>query len=82
MVRIRLTRVGRTNVALWRIGVFDSKTRRDGQPIEYLGYYDPHKEKIEDKVKIKMERFEYWLSKGAQPTETVASLVKKLKAPK
>ncbi len=77
MVKIRLARVGRRNKAYWRIGAFDSKTRRDGRPLEYLGSYDPHQEKDEDKVTIKRERVEYWLSKGAQPTETVAQLLKK-----
>jgi len=78
MVKIRLTRVGRQNRPLWRIGVFDSKTRRDGRPIEYLGFYDPKKEKIEDKVQINRERVQHWLSKGAQPTPTIASMIKQL----
>jgi len=78
MVRIRLTRVGRKNKAYWRIAAFDARTRRDGKPIEYLGSYDPHKEKPEEKVAIKRDRVEYWLSKGAQPTETVAHLLRRL----
>ena len=45
--------------------------------IEYLGSYDPHKEKDEHKVQLKRERVEYWLSKGAQPTETVAQILRK-----
>ncbi len=77
MVRIRLARFGRKNKAYWRIGAFDAHTRRDGRPIEYLGSYDPHKTKDEEKVQLDRERVEYWLSKGAQPTETVASLLKK-----
>jgi small subunit ribosomal protein S16 len=70
MVKIRLTRTGRKGKAYWRIGAFDARTRRDGKPIEYLGSYDPHKEKDE-------ERVQYWLSKGAQPTETVAQILRK-----
>ena len=77
MVRIRLTRTGRKDKAYWRIGAFDARTRRDGKPIEYLGSYDPHKEKDEEKVQLKRERVEYWLSKGAQPSETVAQLLRK-----
>jgi small subunit ribosomal protein S16 len=77
MVRIRLTRCGRRNQPYWRIGAFDSRTRRDGRPIEYLGSYDPHQEADEDKVSIDRERVEHWLSQGAQPTETVASLLRK-----
>ncbi|KPK65054.1 MAG: 30S ribosomal protein S16 [Planctomycetes bacterium SM23_32] len=77
MVRIRLTRCGRRNQAYWRIGAFDQRTRRDGAPIEYLGSYDPHQEKDEDKVTVDRQRVEYWLSQGAQPTETVANLLRK-----
>ena len=77
MVRIRLTRIGRRKKAYWRIGAFDARTRRDGEPIEYLGSYDPHQEKDEDKVKLNRERVEYWLSQGAQATETVAQLLRK-----
>ncbi|MHC4480273.1 MAG: 30S ribosomal protein S16 [Planctomycetota bacterium] len=77
MVRIRLARCGRRNRAHWRIGAFDSRTRRDGKPIEYLGSYDPHQEKDEDKVTVDRERVEYWLSQGAQPTDTVAQLLRK-----
>ncbi|NLW50964.1 MAG: 30S ribosomal protein S16 [Candidatus Brocadiaceae bacterium] len=77
MVKIRLTRTGRKGKAYWRIGAFDARTRRDGKPIEYLGSYDPHKEKDEHKVQLKRERVEYWLSKGAQPTETVAQILRK-----
>jgi small subunit ribosomal protein S16 len=76
MVRIRLTRTGRRNKAYWRVGAFDARTRRDGRPIEYLGSYDPHQEKPEDKLQVNKERVEYWLSKGAQPSETVAKLLK------
>jgi len=78
MVKIRLSRVGRKNHALWRVGVFDSRTRRDGRPIEYIGYYDPHKETVEDKFQVDKQRVEHWLSKGAQPSQTVASMIKKL----
>jgi small subunit ribosomal protein S16 len=73
-----MSKVGKKNHPLWRIGVFDARTRRDGKPIEYVGHYDPHQERIEDKVKVNRERVEYWISKGAQPTDTVASLLKKL----
>ncbi len=77
MVRIRLSRAGRKDLRHWRIGVFDQRTRRDGKAIEHLGYYDPHKERDVEKVSINEERVRYWLSKGAQPSETVASLLKK-----
>jgi small subunit ribosomal protein S16 len=76
MVRIRLTRTGRRNKPYWRVGAFDARTRRDGRPIEYLGSYDPHQEKAEEKLTVDKERVQYWLSKGAQPSETVAKLLK------
>jgi small subunit ribosomal protein S16 len=77
MVRIRLARCGRRNKAYWRIGAFDARTRRDGRPIEYLGSYDPHQVKDEDKISVDRGRVGYWLSVGAQPTEAVAQLLRK-----
>jgi small subunit ribosomal protein S16 len=77
MVRLRLTRTGRRHKAYWRIAAFDSRTRRDGKPIEYLGSYDPHQANEQEKADLKRDRVEYWLSKGAQPTETVASILRK-----
>ena len=77
MVRIRLTRIGRKKRPYWRIAAFDQRTARDGAPIEYLGTYDPMQEKDEDKVSLTKERVEHWLSCGAQPTETVAGILKK-----
>ncbi|MFO8006933.1 MAG: 30S ribosomal protein S16 [Candidatus Brocadiia bacterium] len=77
MVRIRLTKCGRRNKPYWRIGAFDSRTRRDGRPIEYLGSYDPYEENEEDKVTVDHERVEHWLSVGAQPTEKAAHLLRK-----
>lgn len=80
MVKIRLARVGKRNKAFWRVGVFESSKRRDGKPIEYVGSYNPHAEKDEDKVQIDMKRVEHWLSHGAQPSTTVANLLDKAKA--
>jgi small subunit ribosomal protein S16 len=57
--------------------VFDRRTRRDGEAIEYLGYYNQHAEKAADKLTIDKERALYWLSKGARPTDTIAALLKK-----
>ena len=79
MVRIRLTRVGRPKGAFYRIVVIDSRKRREARPIEVLGHYDPKKDK--EKVKINYERYSYWLKVGAQPSETVSSLVKNAKQP-
>ncbi|MFN3966331.1 MAG: 30S ribosomal protein S16 [Endomicrobiia bacterium] len=75
-VRIRLSRVGRPKQAVYRIIAIDSRKKRDGKPIEVLGHYDPKKDK--DKIKLNYERYSWWLKVGAQPSETVSSLVKKL----
>ncbi len=79
MVRIRLKRMGRRNRAFFRICAFDAREERDGRSIEQLGTYDPMEKDEEKKVVLKRERIEYWLSVGAQPTETVASILKKNK---
>ncbi len=74
-VRIRLKRVGAKNAPAYRVVVADSRSPRDGRFIEEVGYYDPKKKT--DTFKLNIERVKYWLGKGAQPTETVASLIKK-----
>lgn len=76
MVKIRLKRMGRRNRAFFRICAFDSREERDGRSIEQLGTYDPMEKDESKKVILKRERIEYWLSVGAQPTETVASILK------
>ncbi|MDP6433141.1 MAG: 30S ribosomal protein S16 [Candidatus Scalindua sp.] len=77
MVKIRLKRMGRRNRAFFRICAFDAREERDGRSIEQLGTYDPMEKDESKKVVLKRERIEYWLSVGAQPTETVASILKK-----
>ncbi len=79
MVRLRLKRMGRRNRAFFRICAFDAREERDGRSIEQLGTYDPMEKDESKKVVLKRERIEYWLSVGAQPTETVASILKKNK---
>lgn len=76
MVRLRLCRAGKRNAAYWRLGAFHKKDRRDGEPSEYLGSYNPHAEG-EEKYQLKEDRIKYWLSVGAQPTDTVASMLRK-----
>jgi len=77
-VKIRLKRIGRKNRPYYRICVFDARTRRDGTPIEELGSYDPAATTLSDKVTVNRERAAYWLSVGAQPSETVGSMLRKL----
>ena len=74
---IRLSRRGRRNRPHYRVGVFDRRTRRDGPPIEHLGHYDPYIESDAEKVTLNEDRICYWLSVGADVSETVASFLKK-----
>lgn len=76
-VRIRLTRIGRKNRPYYRIGAYDNRTRRDGRVIEYLGTYDPIAKDEEAQVVLQADRIRHWLSVGAQPSETVASMLKR-----
>jgi small subunit ribosomal protein S16 len=74
-VKIRMKRVGAKNKPVFRIVVADSRSPRDGKFIEELGTYLPRQKA--DNFKMDLERAKYWLSKGAQPSETAASLIKK-----
>jgi len=74
-VRIRLKRVGAKNAPAYRVVVADGRSPRDGKFIEEIGSYNPLKET--DNFKIDLERAKYWVSKGAQPSETVASFIKR-----
>ncbi len=76
LVRMRLMRVGARNNPRYRIVVADAKAPRNGKFIEILGHYNPTSEPEE--LNINRERALYWLSVGAQPTETVARLLSKL----
>lgn len=73
-MKIRLTRMGSKKRPFYRIVALDSKTRRDGRPVEYLGHYNPMVEPAE--VKVDMEKVEKWIAKGATPSNTVRSLLK------
>ena len=75
MVKIRLRRMGAKKAPYYRIVVADSRMPRDGRFIEELGTYDPEKET--GKLDVNMERVQYWISNGAQPTDTVRGLLKK-----
>ena len=79
MVKIRLRRTGCKNHAAYRIVAADSRSPRDGKFIEILGWYDTQ---IKDEnFKIDLERVDYWLKQGAQPSETVASLIRRARNP-
>jgi small subunit ribosomal protein S16 len=76
-VSIRLRREGAKNRPYYRVVVTDSRSPRDGKFIEILGTYDP--KLTGQNSSFSVERAEYWISKGAQPSDTVRSLIKKQK---
>jgi small subunit ribosomal protein S16 len=76
-VRIRLKRTGRKNRPFYRICVFDARTRRDGAPVEELGSYDPRGVDWDAKIRLNRKRAHYWLTVGALPSETVASILRR-----
>jgi small subunit ribosomal protein S16 len=76
-VSIRLRREGAKNRPYYRVVVADSRRPRDGKFIEIIGTYDP--KRTGQNSSFDMERAEYWISRGAQPSDTVRSLIKKQK---
>ena len=75
MVKIRLTRMGKKKQPFYRVVVVDGRDRRDGAPIEEIGYYNPMTNPAD--IKIDAEKANKWLANGAQPTDTVRALFKK-----
>jgi len=73
-VRVRLTRVGSKKNPIWRVVVSDQRSPRDGRFIETIGHYNPQTEP--STIVIDEERFQHWVSRGAQPTNTVKQLVR------
>ncbi len=74
-VKIRMKRVGTKNTPVYRIVVADGRSPRDGKFIEEIGTYQPLKK--DSNFVMDLERAKYWVSKGAQPSDTVASFMKK-----
>ncbi len=74
-VRLRLTRMGRKKKPFYRVVAVDNRKRRDGAYLENLGHYSPLSDPIE--LKLNEERILYWLKVGAQPSETVRSLLRR-----
>jgi len=74
-VKIRMKRVGTKNLPVFRIVVADGRSPRDGKFIEEIGTYQPLKKG--DNFTLDLDRAKYWISKGAQPSDTVASFLKK-----
>ena len=74
-VRIRLMRMGKIRNPQYRIVIADSRTKRDGRAIEYIGIYQPKEDP--SVIQVKSERVQYWLSVGAQPSEAVQRILEK-----
>jgi small subunit ribosomal protein S16 len=79
MVKIRMRRTGCRNHAAYRIVAADSRSPRDGKFLEILGWYDTQIK--DDNFKLDLERVDYWLKQGAQPSDTVASLIRRARNP-
>ena len=75
MVKIRLTRQGAKKRPFYRIVVMDERKPREGRPLEFLGTYDPLTQP--EQIQVKAERIEEWVSKGAQLSPRVATLVRR-----
>jgi small subunit ribosomal protein S16 len=78
LLSIRLTRMGAKKKPFYRIIVTEKRSKRDGRFLESVGYYDPRGNPF--KLKINGARVNYWIERGAQPTETVRNLIKRNKA--
>jgi len=75
MLKLRLKRIGRKRSPAYRLVVMESSFRRDGRPVEEVGYYNP----ISKQSHFEIEKIQKWLSYGAKPTEVVSNLLKKAK---
>lgn len=76
---IRLQRFGARNAPFYRVVVAESRFKRDGRFVELLGTYDPRNKKQEEQVNLKLDKIQSWIDKGAKPSDTVASLVRRAK---
>ena len=76
-VKLRLTRFGRLNHPTYRVCATESRFKRDGRVIETLGFYLPKHPRADEQCSLDADRIRHWLSVGAQPSETVASLIRK-----
>ena len=73
MLKLRLTRIGRKKQPVYRLVIIEHTTRRDGRPVDQVGYYNP----LTKESNFQVEKIQKWLSYGVQPTKTVFDLLKK-----
>jgi len=76
-VKLRLKRMGRKNRPYYRVVAADNRGKRDGKEIEILGHYDPLISEKDKQVVLQRDRVQYWLGVGAQPSDTVATFIKR-----
>jgi small subunit ribosomal protein S16 len=74
-LKIRLSRIGSTHQPHYRIVVAETRSRRDGDAVETIGTYDPRTKG--QQVHLRLDRVDYWISKGAKPTDTLHSIIKR-----
>ena len=74
-LKIRLSRIGATHQPHYRIVVAETRSRRDGDAVESIGTYDPRTKG--QQVHLRLDRVDYWISKGAKPTDTLHSMIKR-----
>lgn len=77
MVRIRMQRLGRKNRPFYRIAAIEKRVRRNGVVIEQLGWYNPLEKNEAKQIEIDVDRVKHWISKGAQPSDTVRDMLAK-----
>ena len=75
MVRIRMQRIGRPHLPMYRINAVDKRVKRDGKVLENLGWYHPTEKDASKRVLLEVERIKHWLATGAQPSDTVMDLL-------
>ena len=76
-LKIRLTRVGAVHKPYYRVVVAEARSRRDGAAVEVLGQYQPTNKAESTQCKLDLARVDYWISQGAQPTETANGVIKR-----
>lgn len=76
MVKIRLMRMGSMKNPHYRLVVVDGRTKRSGDYIEQIGYYDP-RETTDEHIRLDLDRAKHWMAQGAQPTDTALRLLQK-----
>lgn len=79
MVTIRLARGGAKKRPFYHVVVTDSRNKRDGRYIERLGFFNPIAQGQEERVRLDGERVQFWVERGAKPTDRVASLLREIK---